>query len=359
MGLLDILDENAKIEARKRLNEIIRIAQQEAKPTKCPLCGKEQTSFCKSHSIPRMVLNTIKQNGYVLSANSLIGIDLLNTEDGIKNAGVFYYICNDCDNRYFQDYENADNMSHRPTGLMMAEIALKNALQQLSKRTQEKLIYRQLQDKILNWKMIEKVHDWDIQEYTEEIHHYQNIIDDRTTDEFDILFWDVLPYTAPIAAQTMVALPRDLKGKRINSIFNKLDITRMQYLHLCIFPLASSTVVLAFYNKRDKKYKPLAHQFETLPENLALKYFNWFIIEYTENYFLSKSIEDMLKVDIKLQKLSQENNGFPHLGQGNLKEMLFYKPIGVEDVTNLLDEKYAVRNYFTEILKEDLPEKKI
>ena len=75
-----------------------------------------------------MVLKTIADNGKLLHPNTLIGIEILDIEKGINNAGTFHFICRKCDSELFQDYENPDKMKTYPTDIMMAEIALKNML---------------------------------------------------------------------------------------------------------------------------------------------------------------------------------------------------------------------------------------
>lgn len=68
------------IENRKKLWEIIKEARRRSKPSKCILCGKEQTSFCNSHSIPQFVLRAIEDNGKFLWMNSIIGEEAIDLE---------------------------------------------------------------------------------------------------------------------------------------------------------------------------------------------------------------------------------------------------------------------------------------
>lgn len=49
------------IEQRKKLANILKRAQNTAKPDKCIVCGETQTSFCNSHLIPQMILKTIAE----------------------------------------------------------------------------------------------------------------------------------------------------------------------------------------------------------------------------------------------------------------------------------------------------------
>lgn len=84
------------IERRKKLNDYRRRAMREAKPSHCILCGREKTSFCNSRSVPQLVLRRIADKGEVLQANSLIGFELMDIDDGINSAGVFHIICDEC-----------------------------------------------------------------------------------------------------------------------------------------------------------------------------------------------------------------------------------------------------------------------
>lgn len=128
MGLLGITDGDEIIEIRKQLNTMLRRTQTASKPNSCILCGKEKTSYCNSHSVPRMVLKNIAENGVVLQANALLDVEITDTEKGLNNSGTFHNICNDCDERYFRDYENPDTLNETPNDKILAEIGLKNSL---------------------------------------------------------------------------------------------------------------------------------------------------------------------------------------------------------------------------------------
>ena len=63
MPMFDIPKEIDEIKIKKDINDFMRKIQVETKPEKCILCGKEQTSFCNSHSVPKMVLKNIAKAG--------------------------------------------------------------------------------------------------------------------------------------------------------------------------------------------------------------------------------------------------------------------------------------------------------
>ena len=148
----------------------------------------------------------------------------------------------------------------------------------------------------------------------------------------------------PIAAQSAIALPEDMEGRKVNDVYNYDPNTRMQYLHLCFFPLKNQSVVLAFYHKRDKLYRSLRHQINSSSESKVLKYLNYLMFAHTENYFISKSIQQEIESNESLQKLSQEANGVPTMGylSGDNNFGVGYVPVNMDDIPNFLDNKWAV-----------------
>ena len=114
MSLFDNIPEGTDIiEVRKKVNKMLSEARKKAKPPKCILCGKEQSSFCNSHSVPQMCLRPIADRGKVLHASLAMGFDIgvVDLDGGVNKSGTFNYICRECDAKFFQDYENPDNSS--------------------------------------------------------------------------------------------------------------------------------------------------------------------------------------------------------------------------------------------------------
>lgn len=306
-------------QVRKEISSILSEARQKAKPPKCILCGKNQTSFCNSHSVPKMSLKAIADNGKLLHATATIGLELevVNLEDGINRSGTFNFICRGCDSSFFQDYENSNALSTYPTDKMLAEIAVKSFLLQLSKRAVEKeLIYIQ-QRKYNMFSNPENglgLKELDFSEYKAELFFHKNIAESNEAGGYQILCWDILPYRVPIAVQSAIALPEDMNGGKINDIYDFRQTTRMQYVHIGIFPLEEQSVVLAFYHKRDKLYRNLRHQFNSSSKEKRLQFLNYLIFAYTENYFISPKLKLEIESNQNLQKLCRENNGLPEFG---------------------------------------------
>lgn len=351
MAIFDDVPKNIdKIDVRKKMNRMLGEARKKAKPSKCILCGKSKTSFCNSHSVPEMFLKEISENGMLLHASAAIGMDfeIVDLEDGINRSGTFHYICNDCDNLFFQDYENPDNIVTEPTDKMLAEIAVKNILLQLSKRAVEKQLIGVQQEQYNLFTNPEEginIKELDTKEYEVELELHKTIAENNKKGEYQILFWDVLPYRVPIAMQSSVAMSTDMDGNQINDVFDFRETTRMQYMHLAVYPLKDKSVILAFYHKRDKLYRNLRHQINSSSKKKVLEFFNYVIFAYTENYFISKQIEEAVSSNEKLKKLSQENNGIPNLGMLGIDNMfgIGYKPITREEIPNFLSEEWAIK----------------
>ena len=63
---LNFLNKSYPVEIKKKYNRLLRKAQTESKPEHCILCGNRGTSFCNSHSVPRLVLKNIANEGVLL-----------------------------------------------------------------------------------------------------------------------------------------------------------------------------------------------------------------------------------------------------------------------------------------------------
>ena len=331
------------IDAKKKVGAFLKSIQQDSKPDKCILCGKHKTSFCNSHSVPRMCLKNIAYNGKVLQSNGLVGADIIDVEKGINNSGTFHFICNECDSIAFQDYENPDIWTEMvPMDKVLSQIALKDVLLMLSKRNMETLFWQRVAEigNIGGMDYMKTVQELDIRDFTDEMELYRGITTD-TKEHFKVVFYDKLPYVVPIAAQTPFVLDEDLEGNLINDIYDTSRDVRIQSLHISILPLEDSTVVILFYHRRDKNYRGFHHQFNCLSYDKKLEYINYWIFKYTENYFFSPMIKNTLDEDEKLQLLSQENNGVANLGYVLGPYDLFYEGVRSNEITNLLTKKYS------------------
>ena len=337
-------------EARKQISSIYKQARENSKPTKCALCGKTTTSFCNSHSVPRFVLESISDSGIVLTSNALVGFDLMDEKEGLNKAGTFHYICKECDGKWFHNYENPETLLLTPNDRVLAEIALKDSILMLSKRNFELELNRLLLEKkpsaILNLSAVSEAYALDARDFELEKQRYISIIDNGLENCFHVLFYCVLPYTIPLATQTGIALSTDIEGRIVNDLMDFSDDVYIQTMHLCFFPLDGKSVVIAFYHKDDRNYKHLRHQLNRMSKEDKLKYLNYILFQYAENYFFSKTINDVVKGNEQFQKLSRESNGNPDFGFMSLKDfMVPYENVDINDIPNLLADNYSLEQF--------------
>ena len=343
------MEETTRLEKAARIRKW-NAAKRKAVKNCCELCGKQVDEFCNSHSVPKMILREIQDQGWVLNAQSVIGWEKLDIKDRINNSGTFHLICKECDNSYFKTYENKEKLFNKPTDLVMAEIALKNSLYQLEDTRTEIEYYHIMQRKAPDDRFIParlNVLDYDLRTFSENTAFYQQLIDSKDTGGFQVLYWNLLPYKVPIAAQTHVPLGNDMLGGMVNDNYDyNTELT--QSMHIAIYPTQKQSVVLAFYHKRDRNYRKLRHQFNTVPSVRRLQFLNYILFQYTSNYYFSKSVEKIIDENSELKKLGREDNGTPNLGSGirtweDLKiARALYKPPRIETIPNFLSPELAL-----------------
>lgn len=283
-----------------KMTHILRRAREQAKLNKCYTCGKECSSFCNSHSVPQFCLRNIAESGKVYSSGIQNEIPLMGADSGVKNAGTFKLICRECDSTLFQDYENCDAYNQVPTGKMLAEIALKNYLQMISKRLQERELYKLLQrydpDKIDLTGQLDII-ELDLQEYRSGLQRAKTAVLKNHEDWYHLCYYKHLDYVVPIATQGAITLISDFSGNVINNIYNTSPDYRTKQIHLAVFPLEKSSVVLMFHDSREKRYRNFYRQLGTLDLQDQLAAINYIIHSYSENVFLSKRIRETVLKD--------------------------------------------------------------
>jgi hypothetical protein len=340
---------------KKFYSQLSKDSREKAKLKICPICGKEQTSFCNSHSIPKFVLNNISVDGKLLQF-SRVALDdfsrenhLIDIEKGLKNSCTFQLICRDCDSKIFSEYENSDNLQKRPSNKMMAEIELKNSAMMLSRRLYDRKFYETLEKTADNFDRgpLVDIQNCDIQDYALELKRTVRTVEGNQPTKYKLLYWKKYPYKMPLACQAPIALRETISGKKVNDL-NNLDLDyHVEEMQLCVFPLEKETVIIMFYpEKFDKRYRLFRNEFLRLPEKQKLQYINYLIFAYTENLTLSPHIQSEILKNENLHALANENNGIPNMGfipigiGGELKE--YFHPISWKEIPNVLDLKYAV-----------------
>lgn len=306
-----------KVEFKKIFSKLSSDSRKDSKPDNCLYCSKSTTKFCNSHSIPASLLKNISVNGKCYINNEIIDLPLMDTEKGVNNSGTFHLICRECDSIIFQEYENPDNYSFKPTYKMIAQIVMKNYLRNISKRRHEISLFNNAQKSLLPpefpphlangfFEHIQQINTLDLNEYYNGFKRAKKIIEKGWKNEYYLFYYEKLDYVVPIAFQGQVALIVDLLGIFINRVYNKSPDYKIQTLNICVFPLKNSSVIMLFIDKNDKRYRPFYKQFKSLSTSQKLAAVNFMIFRYSEDVYLSKSVNEIYLQNEQLKELTGE-----------------------------------------------------
>lgn len=327
--------ENFDIENRKKYDAVYKRGQQQAKNDRCMICGKPCSSFCQSHTLPRMVLKNISQNGYLNTAFWQYGDknnpEVLKPKIGIKKAGVFYLICNECDNMVFKEYEDEKIFEKQFSDNILNLITLKTSLYMYYKYS----IQEYVDNKILEGVKNKRIIDLHNAEYKQA---FKNDIDDcmsymskmHKNPKYKVLFWKRVGYKIPIATQTCYGLRYNFKGDMVHE-------NPTVYLLLCPFDRYS---IICLYCKNDAE---LINQI-AFPNNVSwikkLSLISNLLISNTEDYFASEKLEKKLSEEDK-KTIYNMAYGLEFANFSSIQKNISYMTNSFS-YPNLLVEKYCV-----------------
>lgn len=284
-----------RISFNKQISRIQAKARQEAKLNYCYYCKKEVSSFCNSHSVPQFCLRRIADDGKVYYANTLINLPYLHEEQGVNEAGTFQIICRDCDSKIFQQYEDPSAYEAKPTGQMLAQVAMKNCLQMIYKRLHEKALYRLMGAELgASSKRIErrqKIIALDLAEYNSAFQRAKKASTGRHNDWYYLCYYKKLDYTVPVAFQGCIVMVCDFEDNIINDIYNLNPDYHPKEIHVSVFPMERESVIMMFIDQRDNCYRKFYRQLRKLQLEEQLSAINYIIFSYSENVYLSKKLD--------------------------------------------------------------------
>lgn len=345
----DELGENP-LEQKKKINRILAQSRKRAKKDKCMYCHEEKSSFCNSHSVPAFCLKNIATDGSLYHSNTLIKVDLFDSEKGVKNAGTFQLICRDCDSKIFQEYEDPNNYEKETTPKMLSQIAMKNNLRHIGKRLNEYAMFdiaseiNPLASGIVNY--MQKIQKIDLVEYKAGFEKAKRLSQKNWKGEYYQFYYEKLDYVVPIAFQGSISLVVDLDGIIVNDIYNEDANYRIQDLHICVFPLKDSSIITMFIDSDNKRYRNFYKHFNKLSHDDKLSIVNYIIFLYSEDIFISKDIPEKVLKNDKLIEVSKQSSiallSSPFLNAIEESKKV-YDLSKRNEIPNLLNEEYKLR----------------
>ena len=291
------VSKDMEIKANKMHSRLSSQAAKNTKRDKCYFCEKPCTSFCNSHSIPKFALERVSENGKVFS---FIDNSLHPSKEsrGINNTGTFQIICNNCDSKIFHDYENPDGYNVSLSKAMLSQIAMKNYLHLIWKRTNENEFYRLLKKETNTPIADEKIFwgEFDLDIYSKEYIYAKKSLD-KNDDAFYVCFYKHLDYVIPYAAQAAITLIGDLEDNLVNDLFSSDMNRKLSSIHFMALPLRDTSVLLAFIKNGDKRYRKFYKQLLKLPLEDQLSAINYILFSNTENIFVNPTVAKKLLGD--------------------------------------------------------------
>ena len=257
------------------------------------ICKKECSSFCDSHSIPKFVLNSIATDGKLLTGNSFMSKPI-GKPTGKGNTFVFSCICQDCDSKYFQDYEHIEKITKSVTNVSLNEISMKNYLRYAYKQYRCAQFYKKILDEIYlkpeeryffenQSFLLEK----DVDETITKVIKYSKKKEDRN---FYLIDEINLNYKSQIAYQGFITLVWGF-DKLVNNIFNYDDSYQMQQLGVCVFPFNTETKILLFCEEGSTRLRDFYKKYRKLSLSEKLYVINYMILLYEEDWAIGANFD--------------------------------------------------------------------
>lgn len=287
-----------EIALKKRDARMLSKARKNTKRETCYICGKQCSSFCNSHSIPQFTLRRISEKGKVV-ASLQKEIPMLGKDTGLNKAGTFQLICRECDSKVFREYETPDAFINPPTDIVLAEIALKNYLYMISKKTIEKEVYSLLGQRFPHAddfaKEKQSINGYDLCDFQRGYRYAEKSLKKNNGNRYYQGFYAVLNYVVPYAAQSSMILISDFEGNVINNIYNFSPDYHQENIHVAVFPLEKKSIVLLFWEQGKNRYRKFCKQLKKLPIEDQLSAINYLIFAYTENVFLTPNVASIVQ----------------------------------------------------------------
>lgn len=305
------------IKISKEFSKIRKEANEYTKGTNCTLCGKECSSFCNSHTIPRFVIKNISENGKVyIPSMSFEKLDLdarlklFQANPGVEKTLTFECICRECDNGVFSCVENETVLEKAFDGRILNLYALKILLHTYYskiKSTNFLNIGAEKKNRPDIASMLSTPWIFDAIETTREIRDYKSAMENGAFIKHKIILDIILDKKVNFCTTTEITLPFSYLGKKINDLAGEESYrTRFGGIFILILPLKSGkTRVVMYYRRKYSVYDTVRDEFENMDLETKLQAISNILIIYTEEFVYNDSVlpnikkaEDIMTYDI-------------------------------------------------------------
>lgn len=123
----------------------------------------------------------------------------------------------------------------------------------------------------------------------------------------------------------------------------------MKDLYICVFPLKNKTAIMLFIDNNEKRYRKFYKGFKALSREDKLSVINYLLFLYSEDFYCSETLKQLLKKDKKVKEITGKTNmagiSFDDIMKGNVYERLQaeYNLNEHKNFTNYLSVKYKIK----------------
>lgn len=295
------------IEIYKQMSKIKKEANKYTKGTNCALCGKECTSFCNSHTIPRFVIKNIAQNGKVYIPSMTVNnidlttrIKLFKSNPGIEETLTFDSICRECDNEVFSCVENEEVLEKEFDSKVLNLYALKILLHSQYTKTRDANLINVAGEKhnisdVVN--LISMPWVFDMIEATREIEDYKSAMKNNTYIKHKVIIDKIIDKKTNFCCTTELTLPFSYNGKRINDLCGVDSYaTRFGGIYTLVLPMKNNkTRVVMYYRRKYSNYDTLREEFWKMNLVEQLQAISNLLLIYTEEFVYNDNVLENIK----------------------------------------------------------------
>ena len=272
---------------------------------------------------------------------------------GTNKAGVFYSICSDCDQEKFNIYENEEALLNKDPRDMVNSMALKIYLNELFntrlRNFKNTIDYSRLTDDQMISSYFESIAgvelptvDCDIRDFETDLKIAKTAYENGYRN-YRIIFYKILDYTVPIAAQTSIPISHNIDYSKLQEVA-QIGHKRIEDLLICIFPLKEKSVIIAFYKIGDNLIKKYSKQFFKLSEEEKLKEIFYLLLRHkTSNYFYSPLLKEILQ-DVNIRGICSIEDTVIQTEVFRLDLSMFEERQWKINLPSILSERYSVQN---------------
>ena len=193
----------------------------------------------------------------------------------------------------------------------------------------------------------QRVNTIDKEEYENSIKKLKSEVEKNKSFSYKEDLYILLPYKVPIAFQGPITMISGFDASLINNIYDLNPAHKMQELHVLIFPLENSSVILCFTNKNHHRYRSFFKNVKKLSQEDQLAIVQYIVLAYAESPAFSDTLDKKTFNIRSLKTVMGMESTIANSEPSSLSKTIFFaaKEYSCEkafDLPNLLLPEYSI-----------------